>query len=111
MNSNIYPLPFSTHLAFCLFSVAFFLFQYYRTGYKYQLLMAFAIPATLLIYISSNKLFFYSIGIFELIMLILVSISIAKEKKRLKKQMITANAALDKIIGEDNSEDSMNEDE
>ncbi|NLP26947.1 MAG: hypothetical protein GX365_06325 [Clostridiales bacterium] len=89
MNSNIFPLSFSTHIAFCLFSVAFFLFQYYRTGYKYQILMAFAIPATLLIYVSNSKILFYAIGIFELTMLILVAVSIAKEKKRLKKQIST----------------------
>lgn len=100
MNGNIYPLPFNTHLIFCIFSVAFFLFQYFRSGYKYQILMAFAIPATLLIYVSNNKIFFYGIGIFELIMLLSVAVSIANEKKRMKKQLATANA----VIMEDTSE-------
>ena len=43
-------------------------------------------------------------------MLILVSISIAKEKAS-KKANDYCQCRLDKIIGEDNSEDSMNEDE
>ena len=100
MNGNIFPLPFNTHLIFCIISVAFFLFQYFRSGYKYQILMAFAVPATLLIYVSNNKIFFYAIGLFELIMLILVAISIANEKKRMKKKLATANA----VIIEDTSE-------
>lgn len=42
MNGNIFPLPFSAHLIFAVVAFVFFLIQFIRVRYKYQLVMAVA---------------------------------------------------------------------
>jgi|APHig6443717817_1056837.scaffolds.fasta_scaffold07476_5 hypothetical protein len=85
MNPNTFPLSLTTHIVFCIISAIFFAIQYYRQGYKYQILSIFAIGATMLLYLSQNKMFFYGIGIAELIMVILIFVIMSIEKKSLKK--------------------------
>ena len=84
MNTNIFPLPFSAHLIFSIFAFVIFMFQFIRVRRPYQLLMAAAVPATLLIYVNDSKAWFYGIGIAEAIFIIasLVSVFISKKKKK-----------------------------
>ncbi len=79
---NTFPLEFSKHIIFCIIGVAFFLFQYYRQGFKYQLLTAAAIGSTLLLYINDSNIWRYTIGIFEAVLIILIFIIMSIEKKK-----------------------------
>jgi len=76
MNTNIFPLPFSAHLIFSIFAFVIFMFQFIRVRRPYQLLMAAAVPATLLIYVNDSKAWFYGIGIAEAIFIIASLVSV-----------------------------------
>ncbi|MDR0918063.1 MAG: hypothetical protein LBM93_02260 [Oscillospiraceae bacterium] len=83
MNNAVFPFSFTTHLIFAIFCAIFFMAQYARLKYKYHIIMAFAIPLSLLVYIAENKVFFYAIGITELVLLIVCAVNISVERKKL----------------------------
>ncbi|MBE6853157.1 MAG: hypothetical protein E7505_06735 [Ruminococcus sp.] len=83
---NTFPLEFSKHVGFCIIAIAFFLFQFYRQGFKYQLLTAAAIGATLLLYVNDSSGWRYGIGIIEAVLLVLIFVIMAKEKKNAEKK-------------------------
>lgn len=82
---NTFPLEFSKHLIFCIVSVIFFVLQYFRQGFKYQLITAAAIGATLLLYVNSSDTWRNVIGIFEAVMVIMIFAVMAAEKKKAAK--------------------------
>ena len=51
MESTVFPLPFQSHLIFCVIATIFFVIQFIRMRRMYQLVFAVAVPATLLLYI------------------------------------------------------------
>ncbi|MDO5559293.1 MAG: hypothetical protein Q4F95_06800 [Oscillospiraceae bacterium] len=77
-----FPLEFHKHLIFCIIGVAFFLWQYFRQGYKYQLITAGAIASTFLLYLNDSLIFRYSVGILEGIAVIIIFITMSSEKKK-----------------------------
>ena len=83
-NNNIFPLPFTAHLVFSCIAFLFFIIQFARVKHKHQLIMAVAVPATLLLYVNSNKTWFYIIGFGELILLIAALITAIIEKRKEK---------------------------
>ncbi|MDE5648993.1 MAG: hypothetical protein K2I33_03720 [Oscillospiraceae bacterium] len=101
MNNNIFPLPFSVHLVFSCIAFLFFIFQFTRVKRKYQLIMAVAVPATLLLYVNSSKTWFYILGIAEFILMIAALITAIIEKR--KEKALTAEQA------DKNSEESVQE--
>lgn len=68
--TSLFPFPFSLHLIFCCISLIFFIWRFIKEKLPYQLIMAVAIPFSLLIWLSDNKTLFYSIGIIETVLLI-----------------------------------------
>lgn len=84
MNNNIFPLPFTVHLVFSCIAFLFFIFQFTRVKHKYQLIMAVAIPATLLLYVNSSKTWFYILGIAEFILMAGALITAIIEKRKEK---------------------------
>lgn len=86
MENPIFPIALNKHIIFCVIAVVFFLFQYIRQKNRYQLALAIAIPATLLVYVSDNKTWFSAIGIFELVMLILSAVLYFLDRRRAKTQ-------------------------
>ncbi len=90
MDASTFPISFSYHLIFCLIAGAFFVVQFIRLHRPYQLLMAVGILASLLIHVGGehNKIWFHTIGIFELVIfagaIVLSVIARAKEKKAAK---------------------------
>lgn len=80
---NTFPLEFSKHIMFCIIGGVFFLFQYYRQGFKYQLISAASIAGTLLLYINDSETWRYIVGIIELLLITLVFITMSKEKKKI----------------------------
>lgn len=84
MNNNIFPLPFTVHLVFSCIAFLFFIFQFTRVKHKYQLIMAVAVPATLLLYVNSSKTWFYILGIAEFILMAGALITAIIEKRKEK---------------------------
>ncbi|MCD7960164.1 MAG: hypothetical protein LUF89_12070 [Ruminococcus sp.] len=71
MDATTFPISMGYHIFFGVVACLFFLMQYYRLRRPYQLILAIAMPASLLIYIdTSNQSLFHVVGLFELVMLL-----------------------------------------
>ncbi len=71
MENTLFPIRMEMHIAFALIALLVFGLQFIRTRKKYYLLLAIAIPCSLLPYLwEDNKMFFYWIGIGEAVALI-----------------------------------------
>ena len=82
MNNTIFPISFGAHAVFCLIAVVFFLLQFYRQHYKFQMIMVFTIPATMLIYLSDSRTWFYAVGLVVSIAFVTaIILSIIEHKK------------------------------
>lgn len=66
----LFPFPFGLYAVFCVIALAFFVFRFVKEKAPYQLIMAIAIPFSLLIGLSNGKTLFYLVGIVELLLLI-----------------------------------------
>ena len=80
---NLFPFPFNTHLIFCCLAIVFFTILFSREKKPYQLIMAVAIPFSLVIWLSDSRTLFYAVGIIEVILLLAAFITsiIFKDKK------------------------------
>lgn len=101
MTTNVFPLTFQSHIIFCVVAVAFFIFQYARLKCPYQLMTVFAVLATLVLYVNDSQILFYGVGIFELIMLIIIAISISKTRR--KQAKLAKETAATEIKSDENS--------
>ena len=110
MDVTTFPLSFSCHLIFSLVAGCFFLLQYLRLRRPYQLLLAIGILASLLIHVGDphNKVWFNTIGLFELVILVgAVVLSVAarvKAKKAAKDTPEDANGAAEPADGTEKTE-------
>lgn len=101
MEPMIFPISQDKHLIFCIIATVLFLLQFIRTKRWYQLVMALAIPASLLIYVQpENKTLYYGVGVLEAFLLLLAlilnivqSAKIAKAEKKAKAEADAAAAA------------------
>ena len=64
MDATTFPLPLAYHIVLCVLGCVFFLAQFIRLKKPYQLMLAIAMPASLLIYIQpESRTLFYTIGL------------------------------------------------
>jgi hypothetical protein len=105
MNTAVFPFSFNAHLTFAIICFVFFILQFIRLRYAYQLIMAVAIPLSLLIYVAPNKAFFYAIGIFEILALIACAVTISAARKQLEAKHSISEAISD--INSDIKEDGI----
>ena len=83
---NVFPISFEKHVGFCTIAAVFFLLQFVRTKRWYQLVLAAAIPLSLLIYIApENETYFYGIGIMEGVLLLLALVLNIVQSRKLAK--------------------------
>lgn len=103
---NTFPLEINKHIIFCIIGFVFFMFQFFRQGFRYQVMTAFAIAATLLLYINDSTAWRYGVGILELILLIAIFIVMTIEKKKAEQKLAAAAATASDASqnGEDNNE-------
>ncbi len=85
--TSMFPFPLSLHLIFCCVSLLFFVYRFIKEKSPYQIIMAVAIPFSLVIWLASSKSLFYTVGIIEAILLVvaLVTYIIGEKKKNNKK--------------------------
>lgn len=67
---SLFPFPFKIHLIFSCLAVLFFVYQFTKQKKPYQLIMAIAIPFSLVIWLSESKSLFYAVGIVEAVLLL-----------------------------------------
>lgn len=84
-NTNLFPFPFHVHLIFSIICVLFFLGIYGKQKKPYQCIMAFAVPLSLVIWLSEDKKVFYGVGIVELVLLAAAFIITIAGKIKVKK--------------------------
>ena len=67
---GMFPFPFTMHLVFCCISLIFFLYRFSAEKKPYQLILAIAIPFSLILWLSDSRSLFYFVGAAEFVMLI-----------------------------------------
>ena len=70
LQPTLFHFPFQHHLIFCCVALVFFGYLYMKYKKPHQLIMAIAIPFSLVLWISTNRVLFYAVGIIEVILLI-----------------------------------------
>ncbi|MGN1480815.1 hypothetical protein [Porcipelethomonas sp.] len=85
MNNNIFPLPFSLHLIFVILAFALFIVQYVRVRRLYQIIIAVAVSASMLIYAGSSKAWITVVGIIEAVLLAAALVSSIADSRKAKK--------------------------
>ncbi len=66
---ELFPFPFKSHLIFCCIGFIFLAYRFYVQRKPYQLIMAFALPISLMVWISEKKSIYYAMGIIELVLI------------------------------------------
>lgn len=82
-NPSFFPFPFPLHLGFSIIAFAFLIFRFITNKKPYQLIMAIAIPLSLILWLpSASRTLYYITGLIELILIIaaLVTSFIFKDK-------------------------------
>ena len=112
-HSIIFPLPLSFHIGFVLISVILLILCYKKRRYAYELYMLIGIVSTLLVYIDESKLFFYLLGLEEVILFIMtvadmvkVSKANAAAEKAAENAVVAAPAEMPEISAEPSDEGS-----
>lgn len=86
MENNIFPLPFEMHLIFVCIAIVLFIFRYASSRRTYQLLIGIAIAASLLLYVNTGRIWYYSVGIIELVLILGSLVSVIMDRKKLKSE-------------------------
>lgn len=100
---NTFPLEMDKHIVFCIIGILFFLFQFFRQGFKYQLMTAFAIGATLLLYVNDSTSWRYFIGVLELVLIIAIFIVMSVEKKKAEQKAAAAGISSAETVSAENA--------
>ena len=95
MDISVFPIGETKHLVFCIIACIFFLLQFVRTKHWNQLILAIAIPLSLLVYIDTeNKALFNGVGIAEAVLLLAALIvSIVQGRREAQKEKAEKEAA------------------
>lgn len=69
-NPSFFPFPFPLHLVFSIIAFAFLIFRFVTNKKPYQLIMAIAIPLSLILWLpSASRSVYYITGLIELILI------------------------------------------
>lgn len=74
MDNAYFPIRFEVHMILALLALLVFGLQFIRFRKSHHLILAVALPCTLLPYLSDDKTFFYAVGIAEAVALLLAFI-------------------------------------
>lgn len=81
MENTLFPISMEMHIGFALLALLVFGLQFIRLRKKYYLVLAVALPCSLLAYVIKDMTFFYALGIAEGVAL-LVAFILAKTVDR-----------------------------
>lgn len=66
---ELFPFPFKSHLIFCCIGFIFLAYRFYTQRKPHQIIMAFALPISLMVWLSEKKSIYYTMGIIELVLI------------------------------------------
>ncbi len=72
---GLFPYPAKLHVIFCIIAFVFFLIRFLRHKRIYRLILAVAVPISLLIQVSDSKMLYYFVGGVELVLILTAFIS------------------------------------
>lgn len=97
MLENIYaPMPFSTHIIFCIIATIFYFIQYKRKGFKHYIYLILAIDSTIFTQFYNDSVVMFVLGFEEAILLVMIIFSMTKISIEHKKEF-KALTAMDNI--------------
>lgn len=67
---ELFPFPFKSHLIFCCIGFIFLAYRFYTQRRPHQIIMAFALPISLMVWLSEKKSIYYTMGIIELVLIV-----------------------------------------
>lgn len=67
---ELFPFPFKSHLIFCCIGFIFLAYRFYTQRRPHQIIMAFALPISLMVWLSEKKSVYYTMGIIELVLIV-----------------------------------------
>jgi len=100
---NTFPLDQSKHIIFCIIAAVFFIAQFFRQGFKYQLITAAAVLVTLLLYVNPSSAWRNIIGITEAVLVLMIFVVMAIEKKKVAKKEKEETAVSEGPAAEENN--------
>ena len=83
MDNSFFPISIKWHIILALLALLVFGSQFIRYRKSHHLILAIALPCTLLPYLSESQTFFYTVGVFEgvaLLLSLVLSQTIDREK-------------------------------
>lgn len=94
MDTSLFPIGMEKHIIFAVVAGIFFLLQFFRTKYWYELILAVAVPFSLLVYVNkTSTVWFYAVGIIEAALLLFALLTYAVQYRKIKKQENAKKAA------------------
>ncbi len=93
MDNTLFPIEMKMHIIFALIALFVFGMQFIRLRKKYHLVLACAVPASLLAYVFDNRVFFYVLGFAEaaaLIAALVLAKTVDRDKEADKKESAAA---------------------
>ena len=89
MIENLYaPFPLTLHVVFCVFSTLFLIIRFFNKRNVYYILLTVGIDLTILTQFFQNEKLILTLGIIELIILILVIVFMYIASRRRKKEAL-----------------------
>lgn len=73
-NPSLFPFPFHMHLIFACIGAIFFAYRFFTQKRPFQIIMAVAIPLSLLVWISESRTVFYGVGIAEAVLILAAAV-------------------------------------
>ncbi len=86
MDTSIFPIGMNKHIGFCVIAAVFFILQFIRNKYWYELVLAAAVLCSLLVYVSDSPAWFYGVGILEAVLLIAAIVVYFIQYRKIRKQ-------------------------
>lgn len=103
---ELFPFPFKSHLIFCCIGFIFLAYRFYAQRKPHQLIMAFALPISLMVWLSEKKSIYYTMGIIELVLIIAaIAATIVYNVRHSEKDKEKSEEALNEESAEENDAD------
>ena len=113
MDNSFFPIRFEMHIVLALLALLVFGMQFIRYRRPHHLILALALPCTLLPYLSDSQQFFYAVGIGEAVALIVAFVlgQISAHKEEAEERAAEEAEEAENAEGEDAAEDAEEEPE